>query len=221
LDWETRVNRSFGWILVTCLLASACGGDRDEPQPDPAPDSVAAALDEAPLPFDSIPMPDYPAPRRGRLVAVSAGPVELAGSWPAQAGICNAIGVLQVLAEAPGRGTLMLFQMPEDERVGTYPIMIVDSGAPVPPVAQVGVQVMTDGGTFGFQGDEGEIHLDTLDRDAATGRLEVTLREITSNDRVRYAGIFSRIPVTALPPAYCDEMASAMTAQTSPTTDTP
>jgi hypothetical protein len=201
-------------MLVTCLLAAACAGDQEEPQPDAPADTIAAVQEEEPVPFDSIPIPEYPEARRGRLVAVSAGPVDLSGSWEGQAGICATLGVLQVLAEQPGRGTLMLFQMPDDGRVTTYPITIVEDGVPVPPMAQVGVQIMDESGTFAFQGAEGEIHLDDLEDGEATGRIAATLREITSDERVRYAGVFSRIPVTALPQEYCDQMATAMTPDT-------
>ena len=69
---------------------------------------------------------------------------------------------------------------------------------------------MDESGTFAFQGAEGEIYLDSLENGEASGRIAVTLREITSDERVRYAGVFSRIPVTALPQEYCDQMASAI-----------
>ena len=82
--------------------------------------SGAVEVEAEPLPFDSIPVPDYPEARRGRLVAVSAGSVDISGSWPGRAAICDSLGILQILAEEPGRGTLILLQMPEGNRATTW-----------------------------------------------------------------------------------------------------
>jgi len=170
---------------------------------------VAEATAPEPVPFDSIPMPAYPEARRGRLVSVSAGEIELSGSWVGQAGVCDEAGFMQILAEVPGRGTLILLQMPDD-RLVSYPVMIVDAGLPPAPAAQVGVQVLEDRGTYAFQASEGEVHLDSIENGEVSGRFATTLREISSDERVRYAGVFSRIPLTPHPQEYCDQLTAAL-----------
>ena len=197
--------------IAACLLL-ACGEAQDEAvqSEETLPDSAAQAAEPEPVPFDSIPMPAYPEARRGRLVAVSAGTIELSGSWAGQAGICDEAGFMQILAEIPGRGTLILLQMPADDRLVAYPIKIVDSGLPPAPAAQVGVQILEEGGTYGFQAAEGEVYLDSISNGEVSGRIATTLREITSDERVRYAGVFSRIPLTPHPPEYCDQLTAAL-----------
>ena len=215
------MNRGVGPTLVVCLLVGACGAEQDEALPETETDAVAVEVETEPLPFDSIPVPDYPEARRGSLVAVSAGSVDISGSWPGRAAICDSLGMLQILAEEPGRGTLILLQMPEGNRATTYPIAIVDEGPPEPPAAQIGVQILGDGGTYAFQGAEGDIHLDSLQDGKASGRIATILREITSDEPLHYVGVFSRVPVVPLSQEYCDQMASAMAPTDSATDDTP
>lgn len=192
--------------IAACLLL-ACGKAEDEAASEETlPDTTVDAAETEPVPFDSIPMPAYPEARRGRLVAVSAGTVELSGSWLGQAGICDEAGFMQILAEIPGRGTLIILQMPAEDRLISYPIMIVDSGLPPAPAAQVGVQILEERGTYAFQAAEGEVFLDSIVNGEVSGRIAATLREITSDERVRYAGVFSRIPLTPHEPAYCAQL---------------
>lgn len=186
-----------------------------------AVDTAVSEAEAEPVPFDSIPMPDYPAARRGRLVAVSAGAVDLSGSWLGRAATCDDIGVLQILAEEPGRGTLILVQMPATDRLTTYPITVVEEGLPAAPAAQVGVQILGETGNYAFQGAEGDVYLDSLVNGELSGRIATTLREISSDERSRYAGVFSRIPVAPLAQEYCDRMAAALSTPDSVDEGTP
>lgn len=203
------VNRFIAGAAMCCLLGCG-GGENETPSDEALPDNTVEANEPEPIPFDSIPMPEYPEPRRGRLVAVSAGTVELSGSWQGQAGVCDETGFMQILAEVPGRGTLILLQMTPDDRLVAYPVTIVDVGLPPAPAAQVGVQVLEEGGTYAFQAAEGEVYLDSIANGEVTGRVATTLREVTSDERVRYAAVFSRIPLTPHTKEYCDQVTAAL-----------
>ena len=193
------------------LVGFGCG----EPPEDTAPESVSPEEEQEPVrpqvvPIESIPMPELPEPRRRFLVATSAGSQDLSGEWEARAAICDDLGVLQVLADTPGFGTLLLFQMlGAGERVGVYPISHAETGAPEPPASQIGVQLFRDGDAFAYQGDEGEVELTAVD-ERVTGRFAVTLREITTDERVRFTGIFDRVPVESLPQEQCGAIERAL-----------
>ncbi len=126
-------------LLLTASIG--CGEQPDDTQPEP----LVEQEEQEPVrpqvvPIESIPMPEPPEPRRRFLVARSAGPEDLSGAWEARAAICEDLGVLQVLAEIPGFGTLLLFQLPPaGDRVGVYPISHAETGAPDPPASQIGV----------------------------------------------------------------------------------
>ncbi len=196
--------------VLTLLFAAAvtvgCGDRADESQAEPTP-VVPQAAD---IPFDSLPMPDVPEPRRGYLVARGAGMYELDGAWEAQAQMCEDPAMLEVLAEQPGIGTLVLLQLPPaDARLTDYPVAIVEQGAPDPPASQIGVQTFQRGGAHGFQAMEGSVSVYGLD-ERISGRFTVILREISSNDLQKYAGVFHGVPVAHMSEAECLEWKAAL-----------
>ncbi len=150
-------------------------------------------------------MPSYPEPARGKLAVHSAGPagsIEIRGEWPSEAGRCTNPGMLMVVAQEPGTGTIVLLQLPPGQQETRYPVTTVTSGFPSPPAAQVGVNLFRPTGQFSYQAAEGEVDLYALNR-VASGRFAVTLREINSDARIRYAGAFREVPVKELDPAKC------------------
>jgi hypothetical protein len=186
--------------LVLLLLAAACG------RPDrTVADGAAATPDSASAAEGAAPMPAFPEAARGRLAAQSAGPSgtpELRGEWPAEAGTCDQPPMLQLVAQEPGMGTIVLLALPAESRVTRYPIAIVTGGLPTPPAAQVGVNLFRALGTYAFQAADGEVEVYALER-VVSGRFAVTLREINTNVRVRYAGTFREVPVKSLDAAQC------------------
>jgi len=111
--------------------------------------------------------------------------------------------MMQVLAQQPGIGVLVLLQMPEPgDRITDYPVMIVERGAPVPPASQIAVQLFQGGAASAFQAAEGQVSVYGMD-ERISGRFAVVLREITSNDLQKYAGVFHGVPITAIPEADC------------------
>lgn len=197
------------FLSILLLGLAACGGKEE----DGAQEGDVAALErEGPVTVDTIPMPDYPEPRRGWLVARSAGAFELGGEWQARAAICDDPAVLEVLAEQPGFGTLILLQLPApDARLARYPITVVDSGAPEPPAAQIGVQLFQDRNAHAFQGLSGEVEIYGF-AERVSGRYAVVLREIQTDDEVKFAGVFDGIPVEPLPADMCSAMKEALAA---------
>lgn len=194
--------------LVLMGLA-ACGAKEEGGEQE---GDVATLEREGPVTVDTIPMPDYPEPRRGWLVARSAGAYELSGEWQARAAICDDPAVLEVLADQPGFGTLILLQLPvPDARLTRYPITVVDSGAPEPPAAQIGVQMFQDRSAHAFQGLSGEVEIYGF-AERLSGRYAVVLREIQTDDEVNFAGVFDGIPVEPLPADMCAAMKEALAA---------
>jgi len=196
--------------VLTLLFAAAvtvgCGDRTDESQAEPTP----VVPREADISFDSLPMPDVPEPRRGYLVARGAGMYQLDGAWEAQAQMCEDLPMLEILAEQPGMGTLVLLQLPPaGPRLTDYPVAIVEQGAPDPPASQIGVQAFQRGGAHGFQAMEGVVSVYGFD-ERISGRFTVILREIASNDPQKYAGVFHGIPVAHMTEAECLEWKAAL-----------
>lgn len=202
--------------LLAAALTVGCGDRADESQAEPTP---VIPRDSA-VPIDSLPMPDVPEPRRGYLVAAGAGVYALDGAWEAQAQMCEDPPMLEVLAEQPGIGTLVLLQLPPaDARLTDYPVAMVEQGAPDPPASQIGVQTFQHGGAHGFQAMEGSVSIYGFD-ERISGRFTVVLREISSNDLQKYAGVFHGIPVAHMSEAECLEWRAALAAPDSTDGDT-
>lgn len=192
-------NRSAFFVGGLLTLVVACSADERQLPP---PQAQATGQ---PTTADSITMPAFPEPRRGYLVARSAGLHDLSGAWTARAELCEDQAVMAVLAQQPGVGTVVLLRLPPPaQRLATYPITHVDSGAPTPPAAQIGVQRFEGASAYAFQGLEGQVVLTAMG-DRVSGRYQVTLREITSKDLAKYAGVFESITLDTLPAAQCQE----------------
>lgn len=195
------MNKRTQQLVIGALVAVAIACRGDERQPGATPIQTEAQ----PTPSDSIRMPTYPEPRRGYLVARSAGVYDLDGQWPARAGMCEDLGIMEVLAQQPGVGTIVLLRLPpQAQRLTTYPITIVDSGAPAPPAAQIGVQLFQGANAYAFQGLQGQVLLTGMS-DRVSGRYQVTLREISSDDLAKYAGVFESVMLEQLPAEQCEE----------------
>ncbi len=203
-------------LLISGLaFAPACGGENqgDEEAPSLTEMLQDNVLDEDPLPPEPLEMPDFPAQRRGRMVAASAGAPggqEIEGSWEARAAMCEDPPWMQVMAGEPGIGTLVLLQLPPaEERVARYPIVIVDSGPPPAPAAQIGVQLFRGPASYAYQALEGEVEVYGFG-DRVSARFAVKLREIQSNDTVLYAGVFHGVGLQPLPLEQCQAAKAAL-----------
>ena len=202
-------------LISGFALASACGGESRDDEEAPSLTEMLQnnMLDEDPPPPESLEMPDFPPQQRGRLVAASAGAPggeEINGSWEADAAMCEDPPMMQVMAGEPGIGTLVLLQLPPaGERVAHYPIVIVDSGPPPAPAAQVGVQLFRGPASYAYQAMEGEVEVYSFG-DRVSARFAVRLRDIQSDDTVLYAGVFHGVGLEPLPLEQCQDAKAAL-----------
>ncbi len=187
-------------LLTLCGAVAACG---DEPAPEPVvtgaeePGITRRTLDQLP------PMPAYPDSRDGYLVAVSDGDFMLDGKWPATAGVCTGIRVIELYAEDEDGGTVIVLHYPENGPTGTFPIMLVDSATPDERLALIGVQVFEERDAFGFQAIEGTAEVTTFD-ERISGRFASTVSDVQTDILTRYVGVFSAVRVDPLDGAYCE-----------------
>src|SRR5260370_19428934 len=150
-------------------------------------------------------MPAFPTAQGGRLVVRSSGPSgspDLGREWTAQAGICDTPSTLQISAEQPGAGGVLVRVALSSQKTTSYLIVPVIQGSSTAPGAQMGVQVYTKVGSFAYQAQDGSVDVSSF-RSNVTGRFAVTLTEITSNARLRFVGSFRDIPVMTLDPSLC------------------
>jgi len=147
-------------------------------------------------------MPGFPEPRDGRLVVRSAGQAgspDLGREWVTTAGVCDTPPMLQIAAEQPGTGGVLVRLVLGVEKSTTF---LVIRGSATAPGANVGVQMYTKLGSFAYQAQEGSVDISSLGS-SVTGRFAVTLTEIASKAQVRFVGSFRDIPVTKLDPTLC------------------
>ena len=216
-------------LLISGLaFASACAGESQDDEEVPSLNEMRQndVLDEDPLPAEPLEMPDFPTQQRGRMVAASSGAPggeEMDGSWEAGAAMCEDPPMMQVMAGEPGIGTLVLLQLPPaDERVARYPIVIVDSGLPPTPAAQIGVQLFRGPASYAYQAMEGEVEVYGYG-DRVSARFAVRLREIQSGDTVLYAGVLHGVGLQPLPVEQCEAAKAALEELDAPpdTSETP
>lgn len=216
-------------LVAGLVLVAACGGgsgQADEDSQSLNEMMQSEMLDEESAPTEPLEMPDFPSQERGQLVAASAGAPggqEMDGSWEAAAAICEDPPMMQVMAGEPGIGTLVLLQLPPaNQRVAHYPIVIVDSGPPLPPAAQIGVQLFRGRASYAYQAMDGEVELYGYG-DRVSGRFAATLREIQSNDTVLYTGVFHGVGLQPLPLEQCEAAKAALAELDAPpdTSDAP
>lgn len=203
-------------------FAIACGEASEEQVDEPTPtvaETPAGEVEQEPVPSDSFTMPDFPEARRGYLVAAGAGRYTLDGAWEATARMCNDPPMMQLLAQQPGIGTLVLLQLPqENERLTDYPVTIVERGAPAAPASQIGVQVFQRGNVSTFQALEGEVTVFGFGQ-RISGQFAVTLREITTEELQKYAGTFQSVPIEEIPEDDCRRLREALAAPDSSVSD--
>jgi hypothetical protein len=210
------MKRPLMMLLISGLaLTWACGGEGQDGETMPGSEAEPrdAFLDEDPISSGLLEMPDFPAQQRGRMVAVSIGAPggeEMDGSWEAGAAMCEDPPMMQVMAGEPGIGTLVLLQLPPAaERVGRYPIVITESGAPPAPAAQIGIQLFRDPASYAYQAMDGEVEVYGYG-DRVSARFAATMREIQSNDTVMYAGVFHGVTLQPLPVEQCAAAKAAL-----------
>ena len=189
--------RAVAWLV----LLTACGGGRAG-----APDAQAVG-DSAPAQAVTPP-PDttYPPRRRGALIARSAIPSPLSGGWRATAGLCSEPPSLQLLAPGDSVDVIILLRSPAGGWVtGAYAVVAPEDTTDAPGTARMGVQrvLYVD---QAYRSERGSVELSRLDR-LASGRFDVVLRELSSEDTLRYLGVFDRIRVDSLPAAECQAAA--------------
>lgn len=190
-------------FLLPVLFLAACRDKPPAPASNPQDASIPAAAESLP------PMPPHPVAARGRLAVQSAGgPREIKGDWAAEAGVCVTPPMMLVVAQVQGMGTVVRLSLPDTNRVTSYPITTVAGGLPPPPAAQVGVQVFRPDGPAAYQGGEGSVEIYEFAK-LVSGRFAVTLRQISTNARIQYAGAFREIPVKPLDRAHCAVAGSA------------
>jgi hypothetical protein len=197
-------------IFILGLALFACSGETgtaDAPDEaavtpaDSAPPELLQYVDTADLPD----MPEFPSGRAGMLQVVSAGTQDLAGSVEATAGLCQNPSMLMLGAPSDGDswGYIVLLQVPpEGSREGIYPVAHADRGFPVPPASQVGVQQVTAAGGDAYQGLQGFAEV-TEFSETITGRFQMTVRHIVSEEMVQLAGSFENLPIHDLPANEC------------------
>ncbi len=191
-------------LIVALCLTSCAGSDSESDSTDAVVGQADSGLAE---------MPRYPQATGGRLVAVSAGNGDLSGQAAARAGRCEEPSMVQIVAEdvdessGESWGVLLLLQVPDEERIGEYPVAIVESGFPEPPAAQIAVQVISSGRIEAFQGSTGSAEIYALD-DIISGRFAITVRNINNQDLIQMAGSFRAIEILELPAESCLAAAS-------------
>jgi hypothetical protein len=202
-------------VIGAALLTLACGERRMSRENAAADslaavakaDSLAAAIVDTTLPT----MPQIPRGRRGYLAATAVGALDFTKEWKARAGRCAQPAMILVIAEEDSSGASVLLNLPPSgDLLGTYPVKLADStGVPAPPAAQLGFQFFQRTGASAYQAAAGNVELTALDARRASGRFEVTVRHITSNERARIAGVFDGVDVEPLPLDWCARADSA------------
>jgi hypothetical protein len=195
------MRRSSGPTTVITLLAVvlACGAGQEQQEQDtsePKLGRTRLTVEELP------PMPPYPPARRGRLVAQSAGDHDITGSWRTTAGLCDQEGTLEIYAGPQGFSTALLLYLPEEDRVGEYPVVAASAAPPDAPAALIAVQAFADPDAYGFQAYHGLLEL-TEFGEKVSGRFTSTLREISTDILTHYVGVFQGISLEPLPADYC------------------
>lgn len=196
-------------ILLLGFLFAACYGDIDT-TPGVGDDAAPATATEAPGlvqfvdPADLPDMPNYPRAKSGKLQVVSAGATDLASSVEVTASICENPSML-MLSGGGGEswGYLLLLQVPlEGDKEVVYPVAHVDRGFPVPPASTIAVQRVTAQGAEAYQGLQGFAEITEFSENI-TGRFEMTVRHINSEEMVQLVGSFKDIEVHEIPPESC------------------
>lgn len=182
-------------LAVLGLVVAACGGGAAAGSADTV--STNRTNDTTLAPDTS-----YPAPQRHALVTRTVTPEALAGVWKPVAGVCREPPSFQLLARGDSVDVILVLALPaEGGPTGEYPVRALRDTAGGERPARIGVQRLRylD---LAYEGVGGVVRLDRLDR-VADGRFDVRLREITSQEEIRYLGIFDGVRVDSLAGGAC------------------
>jgi hypothetical protein len=184
-------------VLAAALL-SACGAETvSEDEEIVIPDRRNR------LTVEQLPaMPEYPVAEQGHLVAVSAGDFTMEGSWPAQVGVCEPAGPLELYTDDLRQGTAVVLHFAEHRVEGTYAVLSPDSAVGQERVAHIGVQLYRDRQAFAFRAIDGQLVVSDFG-DHLSGRFATTIRETQNEILTRYVGVFTELPVERLTVDYC------------------
>ncbi len=186
------------------LLAGCSAGEEPPAEEESLRDLTQRQEDEeAALPMPD--MPGIPGTRRGHLTVQSASrsAPDIQGSWEAVGLLCTDPPMLQVIGGDPETQAIVLLQYPASgDREVSYPVVVPDYGVPVPPMAQVGVQLFRGRASYAYQGMDGTVEVSRFD-DLVSGQFTVNLRDITSDDTVRFAGAFQDVRFDFIPEQDC------------------
>lgn len=195
------------------VLALACQRPSAQHAANAGPDSAKRGT----APVAASAMPDVPAASSGALRLLSAGPDPLNATLPAHAGLCDGPGVLLLQGTGDGLGLLVVLALPPEGRVTRYPVSYSVGGAarlPTPPAAQMALQHVTARAVLAYQALEGNVEVYGFGS-KVSGRFQVSMRELATNDIARVAGVFADIPIAPQPAEYCRKLADSVPA-TSP-----
>lgn len=177
------------WLAAVLLLA--CGSELPEPK------------DEMTVDLQPVEMPEHPAPVRGRLVGRVVGVVEFDPSWPARAGRCAEPPMLQLLAEGPDGGVLVLLMLPEEGSAqGEYEVMQPQASQHDEWQAAVALQHLATGRVNELQAHSGKVEVERADA-TLRGRFTVTMRHLRSAETAAFAAAFDAVPIEELPQDEC------------------
>lgn len=191
------------------VLLAACHKSGNEVAARPSdsvrtPAPAETTLTTAPVDTTLPPMPDYPKPTTGKLAMRSVGDLELDGALPAHAGRCRQPSMIEVLAQDPVGGVLVLLAVPDTGPVtGTYPVSFATTGAPTPPASQVAVQRLdAKQAAASYQALAGTVEVTAFGKEIS-GRFKVTLRDINTEAQSQYAAVFRGVPIRDLDADWC------------------
>jgi len=187
-----------GMLVLAAALLLACGEETV-----PEDEEIVIPDRRSRLTLEQLPaMPEYPAAAQGHLVAVSAGDFTIEGSWPAQVGVCEPAGPLELYTSDLRQGTAVVLHFAERRVEGTYAVLSPDSAVGQERVAHIGVQVYGDRQAFGFRAIDGQLEVSDFGNHVS-GRFATTIRETQSEILTRYVGVFTELPVEPLTIDYC------------------
>ncbi len=186
-------------ITILVVAAAACTGQSDADVASTPADSTESVVPDFVTFVDSseLPtMPGYPAARSGMLQVVSAGDTDLSRSIAATASVCTTPSML-ILSAGGGDdswGYILLMQLPESDREVVYPLAHVDRGFPVPPASAIGVERVSGDAGSAYQGLQGFAEVTDFS-ETLSGRFQITVRQIITEEYVQLAGSFSDIEI--------------------------
>lgn len=142
----------------------------------------------------SLTVPDRPHQRPERLVTAAVATrrdIDASGSWHAEAALCRRPPLVQLIAQDPAFGAIILFAPPEGGgAAGVYDILEGTANLPDSSTARVGVQVYPEGARpAAFVGIRGTLEIESLNA-TLVGHLAVIAEEPRYSDTIFLSGAF-------------------------------